>query len=292
VGLHLFLASYLHYFRSLWHARPAASCRLTWFDRESEIRYGEVKKADIWTNPVHDVFPHLWTILQVFFPGAIAIVRDAAIGPLGAIALTLEVGAVAVEAEIARRAPVRARQIALRFVDGGSAVLDYTSEPGTIDVDGRAIRPDPSWATGPRPLAAEIAAFFRVCAEPEQAARWPCRAADVMGSVAGAVAAADRAAAAATAVVARHFAARADFSASAHVDRLLVDNIAPEIHRLRSQLETREPERLIVAAAHAALRTPPDCDAAHPPDVPAALWEAVLRSDFLQRIVAAGGAAT
>jgi predicted dehydrogenase len=294
VGLHLFLASYLHYFHLLWRVRPVVSCQLTWFDVENEIRYGEMKKADIWTNKVHDVFPHLWTILRVFFPCVRPAVRNAAIGPLGAIALTLDAGAVAIQAELGRRAPARARRIALRFADGGNALLDYTCEPGTIEVDGKAVTPDPAWAKGQSPLMAEIAAFFRACAHPEDAARWPCRAANVLDSVTGALAAADRAAGAAALIVARNFAAGADFGVPVEVRHLLVDNIAPQIHELRSQLEDREPERLIVTAAAAILRTPRvvhgalGAGAARPLEVPAELFEAVLRSDFLQRVLAAG----
>lgn len=43
-------------------------------------------------------------------------------------------------------------------------VLDFTVEPGTITIDGRAQNADPDWANAPSPLTKLLAAFLTAVA--------------------------------------------------------------------------------------------------------------------------------
>ena len=156
VGLHLLFASYLSHFRSLWQNRPVAIARLQWLDSEVETRYGEVKRIDVSTPKVHDVFPHLWAILRVLFPAHETLVGDVKSLAGGSACLQFTMGDVAIHAHIGRRASARSRRVDLTFLDGGTAMLDFTNEPGTVTLNGNVVASDPDWGHQPTPLTAEV----------------------------------------------------------------------------------------------------------------------------------------
>ncbi|MEQ1863932.1 MAG: Gfo/Idh/MocA family oxidoreductase [Micropepsaceae bacterium] len=89
VGLHLLFASYLRHFRSLWRERIVVGAQIAWLDCETEARYGETKRADPSTPKVHDVYPHLWAVMHVLWPGQTPSVRDVESLPGGGARLHL-----------------------------------------------------------------------------------------------------------------------------------------------------------------------------------------------------------
>jgi hypothetical protein len=81
-----------------------------------------------------------------------------------------------------RRATARKRTIKLAFQDGGTAEIDFTTEPGRIAIDGAE---QPSLVAGNRirPLATEIRDFLDIIERPQNMALSTQLAAHCLGSV-------------------------------------------------------------------------------------------------------------
>ncbi|MBI3699897.1 MAG: Gfo/Idh/MocA family oxidoreductase [Afipia sp.] len=185
VGLHLLSASYLSRFRDAISSRRMARIAIRWFDSAGEVRYGEAKRADNSVPLVHDVYPHIWSILRVLIGPATATGYSAKeAGGVTRIALSMD--QINVEALLGRGARARERKISIAFADGGSADLDFTDEPGTSSVDGVWLKPDPGWPAALRPVMAEVKEFLRQASLPSPDDAWPQRAANCLDSVIGA----------------------------------------------------------------------------------------------------------
>jgi hypothetical protein len=102
--------------------------------------------------------------------------------PLGAVELEVDVGSSRATIVFARRATARNRALRLAFQDGGSAEIDFTTEPGRIAIDG-ADQPNLEAGTRIRPLATEIRDFLDVIDRPENMALSTQLAAHGLGSV-------------------------------------------------------------------------------------------------------------
>ena len=183
VALHLLKADFLHYFRQSWAGRDVAKIDLEWFDPEFETRHGETKSADLTTNKADEVVSHLWSMLKVVQDADEPQLRGVSARPLGAVELEIDVGSSRALARFGRRAIARKRSIRLTFHDGGSAELDFTSEPGRIVMDGMEY---PNLPPGDRvgPLAAEIGGFLDIIDGLQDADSSPQVAAHCLGSVA------------------------------------------------------------------------------------------------------------
>jgi predicted dehydrogenase len=229
VGLHLFFASYLRHFRSLWQHRTVATVRLTWLDCERETRHGEAKRADLSMPIVHDIFPHLWTMLRVLFPGLGVSIGDAEVLENGHARLIFSAEDLAISAHIGRRSPNRARRIELKFRDGGTAAIDFTIEPGSLSLDGQEAPGDPTWGHAPSPLSAEVAGFLAAVNDRSLATDLPCLAGEVLDSVRGAEAATAKLAAAAVRRLAQSMPGTQFPTEDPGVCSLLIDNLAPEL---------------------------------------------------------------
>ncbi len=160
VGLHLLSASYLHHFKSQFVARPIARIAIRWFDPAHELRHGESKRVDDSTPLVHDLYPHIWSIVRVLTGCAEQSIGDASTQADGSIAFKSTAGAVTVEARCGRYSAARERKIGLVFQDGGTASLDFTQEPGEALLDNVSLPPDPLWGQTPRPVMAEVREFL------------------------------------------------------------------------------------------------------------------------------------
>lgn len=272
LGLHLLLTSYLKHFRLLCQERRIASAHLTWLDPETEQRYGEMKRADLSTPKIHDIYPHLFAILRVLVPGASPQIHHAYSAPLGAARLSLSVGDSAVTVELSRRAPQRVRRIDLVFADGGSASLDFTQEPGTVTIDGHQCESDPDWAIGPSPLAVETASFLAVLDNAGAASTWPCLAANVMGSVTGAVETASKLRESEARALADGLASGRNPVTDPDLHALIVDNLVPPIAGA-TRLDAHQFQDHLVEEAMAALAA----NSAAPPE------EGALRPVFQGR---------
>lgn len=253
VGLHFLFATYLKHFHALWRDRQVRSAILTWSDPETELRYGEIKRVNPSTPIAHDIYPHLWAILRVLFPRAAPQILRVYRTPFGRLCVEMLVGDRAITADICRRAQERERRIDLRFAGGGTAVLDFTTEPGKVILDERHYDSDPNWGKTARPLTAEVASFLSALDDPTLAANWPCRAANVRGSVAGAVELAAKQFDSDATALANGLASGRNLVTDPDLRGLILDNLAPELARAGWRFESDQLQGLLLEGAVAAL---------------------------------------
>ena len=186
VGLHLLSATYVHYFKSRIAGRSIAKIILRWFDPAHEIRHGESKRTNDSAPLVHDLYPHIWSIVRVLTGCAVQTIGGASKQADESISFESFAGAVKIEARCGRYAAARERKIDLLFEDGGIASLDFTQEPGEAVLDDVPLPPDPLWGKSPRPVMAEVQEFLKQASSPVHDPAWPHLAANCIDSVAGA----------------------------------------------------------------------------------------------------------
>jgi predicted dehydrogenase len=186
VGLHLLSASYLHHFKSRLSDREIANISIRWFDPANEVRHGESKKTDTRTPIVHDLYPHIWSIVRVLTGSVRQGASSASVQSDGSVVFESLTGSVAVRADCGRNAASRERRIDLAFRDGGSASFDFAQEPGVAMLDRTALPPDPRWGKSPRPAMAEVMDFLKQVSSPSRDETWPHLAANCIDSVTGA----------------------------------------------------------------------------------------------------------
>lgn len=133
--------------------------RFTWTDGTSDLVRDEVKSYDAAVTVFDDVLPHVLPIVgQLKFHDsvfeAIEVHRGGA-----ALDIKLRSGGRPVSVLMARNDAGRRRWI--EFKAGvGPATLEFTTEPGTIEIGNERQNGDPSWDSAPRPLAAMLTAFL------------------------------------------------------------------------------------------------------------------------------------
>ena len=183
VGLHLLFTSYLRQFQAILTDREVRAASIEWYDPESETRYGELKRLDVSVQKIHDVFSHVWSIIYVLFPNRLMVVSGVSVGAGASTEIRLDAAGIEITAQIDRRARHRGRRVVVDFANGGSAELDFTSEPGVIAVDGTASATASDWSTKPSPLMSETLSFLSALDNPADAAGWPGRAQFVASGV-------------------------------------------------------------------------------------------------------------
>lgn len=135
------------------------SLRFVWTDGISDIRHGETKIYDSAVPLFDDVLPHIVPMIgRLEFGNLLLDTLDVQRG--GA---RLEVQARSegrpVSLIIARDDVSRQRRIEA-VTESGPATLDFSNEPGLIDVSGIQENGDPLWNSAPRPLATMLSAFL------------------------------------------------------------------------------------------------------------------------------------
>lgn len=164
-GFELFLASYIHHFRSVVHNQghpyPIEQTEITWHDQVQEERWGVTGRPDAGTHVISDLLPHVLTLLTVLF-GALPVRAPRVLAPEGHLAAYLELayGPHPVRVSLSRVATEPRRAVAIATRGGPGFVLDFTREPGTVARDGRPIPPDSLWDALPQPVPAEMAHFL------------------------------------------------------------------------------------------------------------------------------------
>ncbi len=182
VALHLLKADFLHYFRQLWTGRRIDRIELEWIDPDFEMRHGEAKFLNLTANKADEAMPHLWSILKVIQAEDEPQLRGAKPRPLGAVELEIDVGSSRATVVFGRRATARKRALKLAFQDGGTAEIDFTTEPGRIAIDG-ADHPSLEAGDRIRPIAAELGDFLDIVDRPQNMALSTQLAARCLGSV-------------------------------------------------------------------------------------------------------------
>lgn len=164
-GFQFFLATYLHYFRSVvhkeGHPHPVELTEITWHDALGEERWSLTRRPDATAAVIGDILPHVLTVLTVLF-GRHAAQTIAILPQKGTASVRLELayGPHAVRVSLARAAASPRRSVEIVNREGRRFALDFTQEPGTVLQDGRALPGDLLWDALPRPLPAELAYFL------------------------------------------------------------------------------------------------------------------------------------
>ncbi len=194
VNLELHYASYLDQFLDFMGrcSDSFSMIHVDWMDQWVETRYAELKYADIYTPIVQDMFPHCWSILRKLFPTyRIGGVVHAGYDPIDGVAIDCELHRLQFDAgpmsqlstklkcrvRLQRRSNNRIRRIDL---DNGRLTLDFSNEPGWIEVAGG--KKTLEW-NGPRPLARTWDAFMQVIANRASRAEWPLSVENCLDSV-------------------------------------------------------------------------------------------------------------
>jgi predicted dehydrogenase len=226
-GLHLLFTQYLRRFRAILSDKEVRTVVVEWHDPENETRYGEPKRLNLSAQKIHDVFSHVWSIIQVLFPNRPMVVSGVSVGAAASTKIRLDVAGVEIIARLDRRAQHRRRRVSVVFADGGSAELDFATEPGLIVVDGVAFPAAPDWSSQPSPLTAETLSFLSALDSPADAANWPGRARLVLSGVELAEYIAERVAGAEAAIMAEALLSGNFIEADARA--IIADNIGPEL---------------------------------------------------------------
>jgi predicted dehydrogenase len=227
VGLHLLFTQYLRRFRAILSDKEVRTVVVEWHDPENETRYGEPKRLNLSAQKIHDVFSHVWSIIQVLFPNRPMVVSGVSIGAAASTKIRLDVAGVEIIARLDRRAQHRRRRVSVVFAGGGSAELDFTTEPGVIALDGTAFPAASDWSSQPSPLTSETVSFLSALDSPADAASWPGRAQVVIAGVRLAEDIAERVSEAEAAILAE--ALLRDNLIEADARAIISDNIGPEL---------------------------------------------------------------
>ncbi len=228
VNLEMHFASYIEDFATQLYqrpinAQPIRSLDITWTDPWTDVRYGEIKMGDVYTNIVDDMWPHCWSLLRRIRPsGSVTAIDGVNYDPVdGQIEITLRFDGIATQLSLGRRADHRSRRV---NVNRGEAILDFSSEPGFTEITGQRI--DNVWR-GSRPLTRSLASFFEVVQRPELLNGWPLFASACLDSVKSAQAIASQLQSQQRAMLER-FCANGIDTANASHRNLIVDLLLPE----------------------------------------------------------------
>ena len=147
----------------------ARHVELQWLDPWSEMRYGETKYSDVYTNIVDDMFPHCWSLLRHVTGLDDWQIKQVEYLPDSDVQLSLfhgnpVGGDTSANIRLSRRARQRTRLMSVRLAGRGDklqtdAELDFSSEPGFIEQAGE--RHELQW-DGERPLTRSLKSFLSV----------------------------------------------------------------------------------------------------------------------------------
>jgi predicted dehydrogenase len=173
VNLEMHFASFVEDFATLLGSRISdesdlRKIELTWLDPWSESRYGETKHGDVYTSIADDMWPHCWSLLRRLCPrGTVSSVKSVSYDPSsGQVEVVLKFASVTVRVLLSRRSDRRVRRV---DVNGGEAVLDFSTEPGITEIDG-AVSMN-AWR-GERPLSRSLNSFFEVACDTNRTGDW------------------------------------------------------------------------------------------------------------------------
>lgn len=161
---HVFLfARYLDNFRQV--IAPAGrlrKIRLRWTDPRAENRYGEAKHYDPSLPVYADWLPHMMSIIGSIVPNHEPALSNLEFYRGGAqLRLELAYGDIHCLLEFARNGERRERLLEVEAHDDKVFCLDFSQEPGTIEVAGTKTAGDPDWNTMPHPVASMLTNFLK-----------------------------------------------------------------------------------------------------------------------------------
>ena len=133
--------------------------------RTLSLRSATAKKkfGDVYTPLVHDSLPHCWSLLHVLTEETHVDLEHLDFGENGQTTLTGTCNATNVKITLNRRGVSRVRRV---LVNEGEALLDFSQEPGTMQLFGNEPTTN-EWRSG-RPLRASLCAFFDAAENPSK----------------------------------------------------------------------------------------------------------------------------
>lgn len=178
VNLELHYASYLDQFVDLMKHRLIQKVDILWLDPWTEQRYGETKHGDFYTDIVHDMWPHCWSVLRRLAGGGSSMDFDSvSYHPIDGAQIAVRCPQWSAGIRLSRRNGDRVRRIE---INGGQAILEFSQEPGWSEIDGTTVQH--AWH-GPRPLTRSLQSFLDVVMNFDLLNGWPLQAASCLDSV-------------------------------------------------------------------------------------------------------------
>lgn len=159
--------SFTRYLSNFVATLPTLPCslELDWADPAGEVRYGEQRQFDGSISSVHDMMPHILSVLDPVVGGQQVEVERARVERGGAVTLVdLAAGKTRIRVRVERGAPVR-RRLLQALCGGAPFALEFSPKPGVIRAAGQESSGDPEWGRGPTPLELLFREFWRSCAE-------------------------------------------------------------------------------------------------------------------------------
>lgn len=133
--------------------------RLVWTDGASDIQRGEAKSYDPAVTLFDDVLPHIVAIVGELQLHDLALMSLDVGGGGARLVIEAQANGRPVSMLMARNDQGRRRRIEVE-TENGVASLDFTAEPGFIEIAGRRVNGDPQWDTALRPLGTMLSAFI------------------------------------------------------------------------------------------------------------------------------------
>ena len=170
VGLEFFCSSYLYNFRDIIKKNVARieKVDIVWQDVFKENRHGILKLPDMTVNVFKDIFPHILSILNVLFNHKVTNIKNLYIKSGGDTCLIqIEYGEFPISISLSRIAVSAKRKIEIIDQNNQNLSLDFTSEPGIINFNGKELPNDRHWNDLPAPVNLEIEFFLREISNPK-----------------------------------------------------------------------------------------------------------------------------
>jgi dTDP-4-amino-4,6-dideoxy-D-glucose ammonia-lyase len=170
VGYEFMFAPPLHRLRDAIEQYVPDASRVTfaWEDCRNAVKYGVRKEPDLSANAITDIYPHILSQLLLLFGQQAVTIRQVTMRDGCSDArVHFEYGTLDATAAIDKDAAVPRRTIEVASPSGHTLRLDFTHEPGQIDLDGRPLPPDGLSDAVPGSLTAEIAYFFARIRRPD-----------------------------------------------------------------------------------------------------------------------------
>ena len=155
--------NYLINFRKILNAKckKIKSIKLTWFDKQNEIRNGVLKTYDP-TIPIYiDCMHHITTILSLFVDTKILQVKSFNFKKGGShIQFRLSKKNIDIQINLARNKKIRIRKLEVMSEDKENFFINFSNEPGFIKFEGKKFNSDTNWEKSTKPLHKMLKCFL------------------------------------------------------------------------------------------------------------------------------------
>ncbi len=163
VGYELMFARTIHHFREILarHVSDVTEMTFEWAECQDLEKWGGHKGPDLSTHVITDLYPHVLSLLLLLLGDRpIALVGVTSRDGYWHAQVELRYGSIPIHVTLDKEAEHPRRLISATSREGACLALDYTTDPGTLDLDGLPLPPDPDADAFPSSLDSELACFF------------------------------------------------------------------------------------------------------------------------------------